>query len=168
MDTEIAVRLATLNDLKEICGIVSNAIQTMESCRIFQWDAHYPNEDTLRDDILKRQMFITHIDSQIASFFVLNKEYDAQYENGNWKYTGSAFAIVHRLCVNPQFQNRRIGTRTMMTLENMLKQEKTEAIRLDVFSENPYALHMYKELDYVYAGEAQWRKGLFYLYEKLL
>jgi predicted GNAT family acetyltransferase len=37
---------------------------------------------------------------------------------------------------------------------------------LDAFSLNPFALRLYEKIGYVRVGEANWRKGLFYLYEK--
>ncbi|MBD5427537.1 MAG: hypothetical protein HDR38_08340 [Treponema sp.] len=39
-------------------------------------------------------------------------------------------------------------------------------IRLDAFSENPYALRLYEHMGYVKVGTADWRKGMFYLMEK--
>lgn len=111
-------------------------------------------------------MFLGEIDSKIASIFVLDKEYDEEYNNMNWQYKDMSFFIIHRLCVNPKFQNQRIGTKTMLLIEELLRSEGIEAIRLDAFSLNPFALKMYEKLGYTKVGEVSWRKGLFYLYEK--
>lgn len=166
MDAEIVVRKAIITDLRNISDIYSAAIQVMDDNTIFQWDTLYPCEDLLKDDILKNQMYITDVENQIASVFVLNQEYDTQYDNGNWKCRESSFTVLHRLCVNPRFQNQRVGTKTMQALEKMLMREGVESIRLDVFSQNPFAIRMYEKLGYRRVGEANWRKGLFYLYEK--
>jgi len=166
MDMEITIRKASISDLKTICDLYNTAIQVMDDNNIHQWDTLYPNEDLLKDDILKNQMYIADIENQIASVFVLNQEYDTEYANGNWKYKDSAFTVVHRLCVNPRFQNQGVGTKTMQTLEKILQREGAESIRLDTFSQNPFALRMYEKLGYRRVGEANWRKGLFYLYEK--
>ena len=50
----------------------------------------------------------------------------------------------------------------------MLNEGGKRAIRLDAFSKNPFALKMYIALGYTVVGEARWRKGLFYLMEKVL
>ncbi len=50
----------------------------------------------------------------------------------------------------------------------MLRDRGIESVRLDAFSLNPYALRMYEGLGYKKVGEANWRKGLFYLFEKNL
>ena len=70
------------------------------------------------------------------------------------------------LVVHPDFQNRGIAVATMKELEKQIKDMKINTIRLDAYSQNPYALKLYEKLGYVKTGEARWRKGLFYLYEK--
>lgn len=76
--------------------------------------------------------------------------------------------MIHRLCVNPKFQKRGIGTRTLQYIENQVKDQGIETIRLDVFTLNPYALRLYEKLGYNKVGYANWRKGRFQLMEKRL
>lgn len=119
-------------------------------------------------DTLKKQMYVGIKDNIIASVVVINKEFDEDYENGKWEYDTTNFAVVHRLCVNPIYQNQNIWKNTLIMIESLLQKEQVESIRLDTFSENPYALKMYEALGYKKVGEANWRKGLFYLLEKKL
>jgi ribosomal protein S18 acetylase RimI-like enzyme len=135
---------------------------------IFQWDALYPNEDILTDDIRKNQLHKIVFDNNIVSLFVLNKEYDEAYSNGLWEYEGDNFMVLHRLCVNTEYQNKGFGTRTMACIEEYLKNTGVESIRLDTFSKNQAALRLYNKLGYKKTGEVNWRKGLFYLLEKKL
>lgn len=44
----------------------------------------------------------------------------------------------------------------------------TYSLRLDAFSENPFALKLYRSLGYRETGTAVFRKGKFYLFEKNL
>ena len=163
---ELKLRKANIKDLSNVIEVVKAAIEEMNKNDILQWDDLYPNKDILMQDILKNQMFLGEIDSKIASIFVLNQEYDEEYNNMNWQYKDMSFFIIHRLCVNPKFQNQRIGTKTMLIIEKLLRSEGIETIRLDAFSLNPFALKMYEKLGYTKVGEVSWRKGLFYLYEK--
>ena len=98
--------------------------------------------------------------------YVINKECDEEYSDGNWKYPDSSYSVIHRLCVNPKYQNQGIGKLTLQHIERQVKKQGSETIRLDVFSLNPYALKMYKKLGYSKTGEVHWRKGKFYLMEK--
>ena len=140
----------------------------MNDNNIHQWDDLYPNQEIIREDILNSQMYLGMIEGQIASIFVVNQQSDPEYKNGNWKYDGSSYAVVHRLCVDPAFQKTGVGTKTMQIIENIQKKAGISAIRLDAFSLNPNALRMYEKLGYLKAGEVTWRTGLFYLYEKLI
>ena len=166
MDTNISVRLAGMQDFEKICQLIEDAVRVMNENMILQWDELYPSQKIIRDDILNNQMYLGEIEKQIACVFVLNQHCDEQYNSGEWKYTESSFMVIHRLCVNPEFQNQGVGTRTMQIIEDMLKNDGIKAIKLDAFSQNPYALRMYEKLGYAKVGEATWRKGLFYLYEK--
>jgi RimJ/RimL family protein N-acetyltransferase len=161
--------LANMEDLNAIDRIFKNAIANMIKNNIYQWDEIYPNKGILEDDITKKQLYKTSIDgNNIISTFVLNQEYDKEYSNGKWKYNGNNFLILHRLCVNTEYQNRGFGAKTMSFVESYLKNSGIESIRLDAFSNNPIALKMYDKLGYKKTGEAIWRKGLFYLFEKIL
>lgn len=162
------IRKAELEDLNIIIDIFKNAINTMNDNDIHQWDEIYPTNTILEQDILKKQMYIGIKDNTVVSVLVINNEFDEQYKNGNWKYDNESFAVVHRLCVNPVCQNQKIGNNTIILIEELLRKEGIQSIRLDAFSLNPYALKMYETLGYQKVGEANFRKGLFYLLEKKL
>jgi ribosomal protein S18 acetylase RimI-like enzyme len=159
---------AKLEDLHVIDELFKNAIENMIKNNIFQWDKIYPNTNILKNDILKSQMYKIVLDNTIVSVFVLNQECEEEYSTGNWEYKGKNFMVLHRLCVNNKFQNRGFGTKTMLYMEEYLKNNGIKSMRLDVFSENPIALKLYNKLGYKKTGEANWRKGLFYLFEKKL
>ncbi|WP_242874671.1 MULTISPECIES: GNAT family N-acetyltransferase [Clostridium] len=78
----------------------------------------------------------------------MNSDCDEQYINGNWKYQNATYNVIHRMCVNPKFQNQGIGALTLKHIERKLKSERVETIRLDVFSLNPFALKMYHKQGY--------------------
>lgn len=159
-------RKATLDDLEEIWNIVENSIDVMEGNNIFQWDNLYPLKEDFQKDIVKNQLYLGLANDQIAVLYVLNQECDKEYENGDWKFKEEEFFIVHRLCVNPDFQNRGIARHTLLHIEKQLKSKGIYVIRLDVFQNNPYAIRLYDSLGYSKAGYADWRKGRFYLMEK--
>ena len=76
--------------------------------------------------------------------------------------------MIHRLCVNPAFQNDGIGRSTMKWIEDVVSAKGIQAIRLDTFCENPIAIRLYESLGYQKVGYVHWRKGKFVLMEKLL
>ena len=140
----------------------------MEKDNIHQWDEIYPDKDILKEDITKNQMYIGKTDNKIAVCFVLNEECDEEYKNGFWKYPDSRFNVIHRLCVNPLFQNQGIAAKTLEYIENLSKSEGYDSIRLDCFTQNPYSRKLYDKAGYSITGYADWRKGRFELREKKL
>ena len=159
-------RKASPNDLESICGTVRAAIETMERNHIFQWDDLYPTKKDFQEDIDEGQLYVGTADGQIAVVYALNQKYDKEYENGRWKYRDQPFYVVHRLCVDPAFQNKGVARATLLHIEKQLAQIGVHVIRLDAFSANPYALRLYHSLGYREAGYADWRKGSFVLLEK--
>ena len=159
---------ADISDLEEINSLYQNAIITMENDNIHQWDEIYPDKDILKEDIIKNQMYTGRIDNKIAVCFVLSEECDEEYKNGKWKYPESRFNVIHRLCVNPSFQNQGIAAKTLEYIENLSKSEGYDSIRLDCFTQNPYSRKLYDKTGYSVTGYADWRKGRFELREKKL
>lgn len=165
---KVEFNVAEEKNLEEIFSMFSAAIEEMNKHNIPQWDEVYPDKDTIKNDIKKKQLYIGKIDSDIVCAYVLNGDCDEQYINGSWKYSNATYSVIHRMCVNPKFQNQGIGALTLNHIEGQLKSEGVETIRLDVFSLNPFALKMYYKQGYIKVGETNWRKGKFYLMEKKL
>lgn len=64
--------------------------------------------------------------------------------------------MIHRLCVNPLFQNKKIRTITMLHIENKIRKLGIDSIRLDTFTLNPYSLKSYEHLGYSKVGLPHW------------
>ena len=159
-------RKATRNDLDEIADIVRSAVDAMERNHIFQWDDLYPAREDFEEDIAHGQLHVGLIHGQIAVLYTFNQTYDQEYDNGDWKYQDEPFYVIHRLCVNPTFQHKGIAQSTLSHIEQQATAMGIHVIRLDVFSQNPYALRLYHSSGYTEVGHADWRKGRFFLMEK--
>lgn len=161
-------RLAEESDIDAVCGLIKEAVHSMEERRIFQWDDIYPAREDFLDDMKKQHLYLGTVDDDIAVVYTVNKECDKEYENGRWKYPNCEYRIIHRLCVNPAYQNRGIAKETLSHIERELRENNIETVRLDVFSGNPFALSLYSGAGYEKVGFADWRMGKFYLMEKRL
>ncbi len=161
-------RKAVSSDFEAVMQVFQAAIRHMDETEIHQWDKIYPSADDIKADIFRDEMFLGLLGGSIASVFTLNREQDEQYANGRWEYGGERYAVVHRLCVDPARQGTGIGTQTMKYAEETLKSAGCEDFRLDAFSQNPAALRLYGKLGFRKVGEARFRKGMFYLFEKRL
>ncbi len=153
---------------EEIATLFEAAKTDMAEKGINQWDEIYPNINDINDDINKNQMYTVRMGNKLAGVYVINEESDNAYKFGTWTDTEGKYVVIHRLCVVPEFQNTGIATKIMEHIEAEQKKLGVTSIRLDVFSKNPYALKLYDKLGYQNVGDAYWRKGRFYLMEKVL
>ena len=161
-------RLAEERDIESIYNIVTSAIAEMENKDIHQWDSIYPTKEDFLSDIQKKTLFVGMSDDVVSVLFTISKECDEQYNNGLWEYPNSEYRVIHRLCVDPAYQNRGIAKKTLAYIENNLRGKGIGSIRLDVFCNNPYAISLYYNSGYKKVGTAEWRKGKFLLMEKHL
>lgn len=168
MKADIAFRQGNMADLPEIVNLVKSAIVQMESCGIMQWDEIYPTPEDFASDISGGQLFVGMNNGNIAVVYSLNEVSDEEYRNGKWRMPHKSFIILHRLCVHPKYQNQRIAQKTMRYIEQQVIRLGIDAIRLDAYSQNPYALKLYHRCGFEEVGTVMWRKGAFYLMEKYL
>ena len=165
---EMQYRLGTMQDLEEIFEIFQAAIDNMNRNGIPQWDEKYPTREDLEADIRRGELYLGLENSRIAAVYVLNQRCDPEYADGQWNYPEDTYYIIHRLCVNPVFQNHGIAVQAIQHIEQELVLQGIQSIRLDAFTLNPYALRLYDKLGYSIVGHADWRMGRFYLMEKHL
>ena len=159
-------RPAEASELKEITELYLGSIKHLTEQGINQWDEIYPNETVLAGDIMNREMYVLTEESRILSCVVLNEAQDIKYQTGDWKHREGRIIVIHRLCVNHNFQGRGLGRTTMEYAERLIKATGYASIRLDVFSDNYISRNLYEKLGYTYTGMVTFRKGLFYLMEK--
>ena len=159
---------AQAEDLAEILRLFRAATTRMDAHGVYQWDEIYPDEGILSEDIARGNMTVGTIDGRIAVAFMLDFCEYSDYETAAWRYREQDIVVLHRLCVHPDFQGHGVARQTMDYLENEVRARGIQTIRLDAFSQNPTALHLYESRGYQKAGEISYRKGLFYLYEKKL
>lgn len=163
----LIIKKAAREDLPAIVDLFQRVITGMRTQGIDQWDEIYPGLDTHRQDIASGSQYICLLQGTLAAAFVLNRDYDPQYAQGKWRYD-VPFAVVHRLCVDPELQGLGLGKKTMLSIEGLVKEQGIVSIRLDAFSQNPAALKLYEALGFERAGTINFSKGSLILYEKLL
>ena len=161
-------RLGTTQDLDLVCLLIKDAIAEMEKNGIYQWDEIYPTRSDFEEDIKNNNLYVVFDEDILIAFYVISGEYDEQYNNAEWKCEADSAYILHRFCVSPKVQNRGIGKKILRHIEHQIKDMGFKSVRLDTFTENPFAQKLYRHSGYESRGYANWRKGRFDLMEKKL
>ena len=165
---ELEFRRAGTDDLDALVALYGAAAQDMWEKGIDQWDEYYPDREILAEDVESGDMTLGLLDGRLACAWVVNREYEPEYELGAWEHTEGDFCVLHRLCVNPQLQGRGLARQAMARMEKNARDQGFDSVRLDVFSQNLHAQRLYERLGYRRTGEVRFRKGIFYLMEKKL
>ena len=165
---ELEFRRAGTDDLDALVALYGAAAQDMREKGIDQWDEYYPDREILAEDVESGDMTLGLLDGRLACAWVVNREYEPEYELGAWEHTEGDFCVLHRLCVNPQLQGRGLARQAMARMEKNARDQGFDSVRLDVFSQNLHAQRLYERLGYRRTGEVRFRKGIFYLMEKKL
>ncbi|GLB47944.1 GNAT family N-acetyltransferase [Neptunitalea lumnitzerae] len=153
--------------LKEATALLKNVVAAMEANGLNQWDEHYPTQQHILTDIENRHAYGYFIENTLTGYVALNELYDVEYKAIEW-HTHPPFLIVHRLSIHPNTQGQGIGKKCMLAIETFAKHNNYKAIRLDTYIPNIKANKLYNGLGYNKTGIVQFRKGLFYCYEKEL
>jgi len=161
-------RLATLNDIDNICSLVSKVIKQMENKGRYQWDSLYPTREDFYIDINKKTLYVVEDGHKFMAIYVINQEYDNEYNKCEWDNPNETACIIHRFCVASSFQNKVIGKQVLKHIAEQVAELSYTSVRLDVYTHNPYALKLYINSGYEERGFADWRKGRFILMEKTL
>jgi len=162
----VKIRPANVNDLNSLMAITKRCIENLDKQGIYQWDEFYPAEINFHEDIQDESLYVITGADEICGCICINQDEYPGYENANW--FGSRFFVIHKMLVDPQKEGQGCGEFAMRYAEKIALSKKKDSIRLDCFKENMRANRFYQKLGYVIRGEVLFRKGMFYLYEKLL
>ena len=95
--TELEFRRATVDDLDALVALYGAAAQDMLRQGIDQWDEYYPDREILSEDVESGDMTLGLLDGEPVCAYVVNREYDPEYELGAWDHTEGDFCVLHRL-----------------------------------------------------------------------
>jgi ribosomal protein S18 acetylase RimI-like enzyme len=162
------IRSANIEDLDSLMGITQRCIKNLDEQGIYQWDEIYPSKKDFQNDIAAQSLYIvtSNPGKNISGCICINETEYPGYEKANW--AGSHFVVIHKIMVDPVFENQGIGKATMYFAEELARSERKDSLRLDCFQKNPRANRFYQHLGYMVKGETPFRKGMFNLYEKMI
>lgn len=161
-------RKAKIYDSDKIMAVINNAVIDMEAEGIHQWDCIYPNTDVIKKDIDEGNLYVYMDEGIIKGLMVLNDFQDEEYKLIKWELDSGRNLVIHRLCIDPSFKGQGLATKFVKFAEEFGRAKNYQSIRLDAFTENKYALNLYKKNGYKLRGTVTFRKGDFYCFEKIL
>ena len=142
------IRLANLADLTQIQSIYAVARRFMTANgNPYQWNAHYPSDELLLQDIQHRQLYVEETDGVVNGVFVLALGEDPTYgviESGAW-LSDAPYGTIHRIASNgavPGFFGRCVA----------FCQERIRHLRIDTHHDNAVMQHLSEKAGFYRCG----------------
>ena len=152
------IRKAKPNDLKRIIEITKACAAFMISNNIFQWNEHYPNIATFKNDLKEESLYVIEKNEKVIGCIVISQIMDEFYRNVNWITSSEKNLYLHRLAIHPKFQKMVFAKQLMNFSFDFAQKNNFVSIRLDTFSGNPSNKIFYTKLGFKKLGEKYFRK----------
>jgi len=160
---------ATMSDLAAIMKMVDAAKKFMHAIDNFQWDEHYPLDDTFEKDIKEGGLYTLRTQGQIAGFICINLDQPPEYASPDWK-TPNKSLVIHRMVISREYAGMGLAQKMMLFAEDLTALFGVKSLRSDTNCKNKPMLHIFKKMNYRYTGNIVLRrkKDLFCCFEKWL
>ena len=169
MPIPVSILKADLSQVQPTYGLLAEVRDHLCSNGIYMWDEHYPDIQTVQDDVDNGSLFIATHSGVLIGTVSIDSNQEPEYQAIPWRHPGPSL-VIHRLCVSPRHQGHGIGTALMDFSEKHAAECGVSGIRLDVYSGNPNSVAFYQNRGYQMAGQFMFpsRSQPFYCMEKQL
>lgn len=132
------------------------------------WSMEYPDEREFDSDVARGALYcMRNGEGKILGVISVDED-DTVAALPGWDKTAKRPAELARLAVIPEYQNRGLARRLILSAMEELKQQGCDAVRYLVSPGNPRALASYAKLDFHSRGRAYLYEQEWLLYERKL
>ena len=171
------IRKASFNDVEQITTLYNTLIDYLDATHNYPgWAKNiYPTSEDAFLGIKEEALFVLEVNSHIAGTIILRHKPEEGYRNAHWKVKGTydQIYVIYTLAVHPNYLHQGIGGALLQFAEDLGKEEKCVALRLDVVKGNTPAIRLYQKcgfqyIDTVSLGYEAYGLPWYELYEKPL
>ena len=147
---------ATERDADELLAFYEHVADTMEEKGLQHWHwGRYPNEEMIRGDIARGELYYMLQGEQIAAAVVAMVGQEKEYDRLSWS-CGSKPGIFHRLAVHPSLQGAGLGGMVVDDVLQLLRRSGCDCVRCDTSEKNRHAIRLYEKLGFRPCGTMKW------------
>lgn len=149
------IELARIEDIENINILFREVVKNMHDKGIFMWNDKYPFL-TFETDILDNNLYLIKEKDEVVGSFVLSDIGNPDFNEINWNYKGKKWISLNRLAILPEKQGMGYAKRAMEYIENKVKKDGYESIRLTVYDKNEIAIMLYRKFSYIKVEEGSY------------
>jgi len=144
--SNIYLRQSTLDDLPKIIKIINGTKKILRDRGVEQWQAGYPSDDILKEDIQEAISYVLILDGQVAGVAALQQGYDKNYQDmtsGSWlRDSDVTYSVIHRITVQSGFEGQHLATVLIQQLLTMSYYLGYRDVRIDTNPDNLVMQHV--------------------------
>ena len=150
------LELSKIEHVPAIMIIINDAKAYLASQNIDQWQNGYPNEEQVKQDILKQESYVvTNNENTIVatSMFTTNSEPTYKVIEGNWLINETkTYGVIHRMAIKKEFRKFGLATFLFNEFHQQLKDKNIQSLKIDTHEDNFAMQSLIKKLGYKYCG----------------
>ncbi|NLR32061.1 GNAT family N-acetyltransferase [Levilactobacillus tujiorum] len=151
----IYLRRAQTPDIAKIMTIIADAKALLKADGSPQWQDGYPNEATIRQDILAQQSWVLIVDGQVAGTAAQVIGDDANYHQitgTGWQNTTDPYATIHRIALSRDYTGQHLSHYFFTTLISNAYRDGIRNFRIDTHQLNQRMQAIVTSLGYQFRG----------------
>ena len=148
---------AEIQDFDSIISFYDDVTdRTPEIGKYARWSKRkHPTLEGIKAYIEEGSMHLYKEDNVIVGAMAVTMYQGEDYHAIEWlqQVADDKAAVIHILAVNPDYQNKGIGTEMILEAIRLAKENGMQAIRLDALASNTPAHKIYERLGFEYRGK---------------
>ena len=147
---------ATERDVDDLLAFYRHVADNMEEQGIDHWHwGRYPNEQFIREDIAKGEMYYMLEGKTISAAVVITVGQEKEYDSLPWS-CGVRPGSFRRLAVHPSMQGAGLGGLVLDDVLQLLRRSGCDCARCDTAEVNRHAIRLYEKLGFRPCGTMYW------------
>ncbi|GMA70587.1 N-acetyltransferase [Leuconostoc litchii] len=135
----VYMRRARVEDASAIVEIIDNARKYLKLQGMSQWQAGYPNQDTIIEDLSLERGYLLLVDGQPAGYSAILTGEDPVYTlitDGQWLNSRTDYASIHRFAILDRYRGQKLAQRFMTGILTTFYEQGYRDFRIDTHPEN--------------------------------
>lgn len=150
MDT---IRLARIEDAKQIVKLFEDAKEKFKEEKTYQWAGTYPNKESFLNDLENNVVYVYESNNNILASATIQYSIDHNYDyiEGAW-LNDESYASIHRIVVDRKAQCKNIGTKIYKKCEEEIFKNNVRNVRVDTYRLNKSMIRLLEKNEFVKCG----------------
>ncbi|MCD8222491.1 MAG: GNAT family N-acetyltransferase [Clostridiales bacterium] len=167
---QITLEPAQMDELEACYGMIESGRKFQREQGFQQWPDHYPNMDTVSQDIREHKGYVLKADGGIAGYLCITFDGEPAYDQieGVWQ-TEMPYAVIHRMAIGGAYRGQGFAGIAFRLIEEICDANHITGIRIDTDFPNKRMQHVLEKYGFHYRGVVDYQGyGKRLAYDKMI